>query len=60
MAQLTCTDLTLGYEGTVVTEHLSFTVNAGEYWYIVGENGSGKSTPRQSVIAPEIPHVRHN
>ncbi len=55
MAQLTCTDLTLGYEGTVVTEHLSFTVNAGEYWYIVGENGSGKSTLVKALLHLKSP-----
>ena len=44
MAQLICDDVTLGYEGKTVTEHLSFSVNAGDYLCIVGENGAGKST----------------
>ncbi|MCD8219069.1 MAG: metal ABC transporter ATP-binding protein [Ruminococcus sp.] len=55
MAQLCCTDLTLGYEGVAVTEHLSFTVNAGEYWYIVGENGSGKSTLVKALLRLKAP-----
>ena len=44
MAQLIGKDVTLGYEGNVVIEHLNFSVQAGDYLYIVGENGSGKST----------------
>lgn len=55
MAQLQCIDLTLGYEGVPVTEHLSFTVNAGEYWYIVGENGSGKSTLVKALLHLKAP-----
>ena len=37
-------DLSLGYEGTPILEHLSFSVDSGDYLCIVGENGSGKST----------------
>lgn len=55
MAQLTCTDLTLGYEGVPVTEHLSFSVNAGDYLYIVGENGSGKSTLIKALLRLKAP-----
>ncbi|MGN1403265.1 MAG: metal ABC transporter ATP-binding protein [Ruminococcus sp.] len=55
MAQLTCTDLTLGYEGVAVTEHLSFSVNAGDYLYIVGENGSGKSTLIKALLRLKEP-----
>lgn len=55
MAQLTCTDLTLGYEGVPVTEHLSFSVNAGDYLYIVGENGSGKSTLIKALLRLKEP-----
>ena len=44
MAYITCSDLTLRYEALTVQEHLSFTVEKGDYLCIVGENGSGKST----------------
>ena len=37
MAQLTCRDLALGYDGRTVVQHLSFAVSAGEYLLIVGE-----------------------
>ena len=44
MAYITCKDLTLRYDALTVQEHLSFTVEKGDYLCIVGENGSGKST----------------
>ena len=50
MPQLTCSDLTLGYEGHAVLEGLNFSVNAGDYLCIVGENGSGKSTLMKTVL----------
>lgn len=55
MAQLTCTDLTLGYEGVPVVTHLSFSVEAGAYLYIVGENGSGKSTLMKAILRLKAP-----
>ena len=50
MPQLTCSDLTLGYEGHAVLSGLNFSVNAGDYLCIVGENGSGKSTLMKTVL----------
>ena len=44
MAQLTCQDLCVGYDGKAVLQDLSFAVFSGDYLCIVGENGSGKST----------------
>ena len=38
------TDLTLGYDSTVVVKDLNFTVDPGDYLCILGENGAGKST----------------
>ena len=55
MAQLFCEDITLGYEGIPVTEHLSFSVQAGDYLYIVGENGSGKSTLMKTILRLKTP-----
>ena len=55
MAQLTCKDVTLGYEGTAVMEHLTFSVHAGDYLYIVGENGSGKSTLMKAILGLKSP-----
>ncbi len=50
MAQLTCSGLTLGYEGHAVLSGLSFSVGAGDYLCIVGENGSGKSTLMKTIL----------
>lgn len=50
MAQLTCRDLSLGYEGKTVAEHITFSVNQGDYLCIVGENGSGKSTLMKTIL----------
>ena len=50
MAQLTCSDLKLGYEGRTVLSRLSFSVDAGDYLCVVGENGSGKSTLMKTIL----------
>ena len=55
MPQLSCQDLTLGYEGKTVISGLSFTVNAGDYLCIVGENGSGKSTLMKTILKLQTP-----
>ena len=39
MAQLTCQNLRVGYDGKSVLQDLSFEVFAGDYLCIVGENG---------------------
>jgi zinc transport system ATP-binding protein len=55
MPQLTCKDLTLGYEGRTVISGLSFSVNAGDYLCIVGENGCGKSTLVKTILKLKTP-----
>ncbi|NLK39982.1 MAG: ABC transporter ATP-binding protein [Clostridiales bacterium] len=50
MPLLTCQSLSLGYEGKTIIENLSFSVNSGDYLYIIGENGSGKSTLFKTVL----------
>jgi zinc transport system ATP-binding protein len=50
MPQLTCRDLTLGYDGKAVVSGLSFTVDAGDYLCVVGENGTGKSTLMKALL----------
>lgn len=50
MAQLTCSDLKLGYEGRTVLSRVSFSVEAGDYLCVVGENGSGKSTLMKTIL----------
>lgn len=55
MAQLTCENLKLGYDGNVIIDNLSFSVNAGEYLCIVGENGSGKTTLMRTILKLQSP-----
>lgn len=50
MAQLTCTDLSLGYNSNIIIKNLSFSVNKGDYLCIIGENGSGKSTLMKTLL----------
>lgn len=55
MAQLICNDLTLGYDGHVILEGLSFSVSRGDYLCIVGENGSGKTTLMKTLLGLQAP-----
>lgn len=50
MTQIICDNVSLGYDGIIVTENLSFSVNEGDYLCIVGENGSGKSTLIKALL----------
>lgn len=50
MAQITCQNLTLGYDGKAVVTQLNFSVNRGDYLCIIGENGSGKSTLMKALL----------
>lgn len=50
MALLTIKNLSLGYDGDVILDDLSFFVSAGDYLCIIGENGSGKSTLMKTIL----------
>ncbi|MCR5285015.1 MAG: ABC transporter ATP-binding protein [Treponema sp.] len=50
MAQLTCKNLTLGYNSKIVLENLNFEVNKGDYLCILGDNGSGKTTLMKTLL----------
>ncbi len=50
MTYITVNDLTLGYEGVAIVEHLSFHVEEKDYLCIVGENGSGKTTLMKTLL----------
>ena len=55
MAQLTCQNLCVGYDGKPVLQDLSFQVFAGDYLCVVGENGSGKSTLMKTILGLQLP-----
>ena len=55
MAQLSCQNLTVGYDGRTVLQGLNFEVNPGDYLCILGENGSGKSTLMKAILGLQAP-----
>ncbi|MBQ7143866.1 MAG: metal ABC transporter ATP-binding protein [Oscillospiraceae bacterium] len=55
MSLITCTNLSLGYEGREIIRDLNFSVNVGDYLCIVGENGSGKSTLMKTILGLRQP-----
>jgi len=55
MAQLTCTNLTVGYDSKAVINDLNFHVEKGNYLCIIGENGSGKSTLMKTILGLQKP-----
>ncbi len=50
MKQLICENITVGYDNKVILKDISFSVDAGNYVCIVGENGSGKSTIIKTIL----------
>lgn len=55
MSQLSCKNLTLGYEGQEIISDLSFSVESGDYLCILGENGSGKTTLMKTILGLRKP-----
>lgn len=47
---IVCRDLSLGYEGQRVLNHLNLRVRSGDYLCVVGDNGSGKSTLLRGLL----------
>jgi len=56
---ISCENLSLGYEGQVVFQNLNFTVEHGDYLWVVGENGSGKTTLIKGILRLLDPSVGH-
>ena len=50
MPLLSFNDLAIGYDNKIVLNHLSFTVEKGDYLVILGENGAGKSTLLKTML----------
>ena len=56
MAQLSCRDVSLGYEGKTVVEELNIEIQKGDYLCVVGENGAGKSTFLKALLGLIAPN----
>jgi len=52
---LTLRDVSLGYDGRVVLERLSFALECGECLALVGPNGAGKTTVFYMIVGLERP-----
>lgn len=50
MKLVTCHDLCISYNGHPAVDHVSFSLEQGQYLCIVGENGSGKSTLVKALL----------
>lgn len=55
MVQFKCQNLAIGYDAKVILHDLSFSVHAGDYLCIVGENGVGKSTLIKTILGLQSP-----
>lgn len=61
MSQIICENLSLGYDGRVVSQGIDFEVDPGDFLCVVGENGAGKSTLVRTLLGltpPLCGHVR--
>lgn len=56
MSVLSCRGVSLGYEGRIIAENISFDIEQGDYVCITGENGSGKSTLIKAILGL-LPHA---
>ncbi|HBP52183.1 MAG TPA: ABC transporter [Clostridiales bacterium] len=50
MAELVCRNLSVGYDGKAVAENIDLTIEKGDYLFVVGENGAGKSTFMKTLL----------
>ncbi len=55
MSVLSAKNLSVGYDRSPVLENINFTIEAGDYFCIVGENGSGKTTLMKTILGLQTP-----
>jgi zinc transport system ATP-binding protein len=55
MTILACRNVSFAYEGNTVLRDVNFTVEAGDYLWVIGENGSGKTTLIQGILGLKKP-----
>ncbi len=55
MNLIECKNLSIGYDNNAIIENIDLTIEEGSHLYIIGENGSGKSTFVKSILKLQKP-----
>ena len=55
MALISAKDLTIGFSDLVLYRDLSFDINEGDYVFVIGENGTGKTTLMRTLLGLRKP-----
>ena len=55
MSIIDCKHLSISYEGRTIVRDVSFSISAGDYLCIVGENGSGNTTLMRTLLGLKKP-----
>ncbi len=50
MEQIICKNLAVGYEKMAVQSHIDLSISQGDFWAIVGNNGTGKTTFMKTLL----------
>ncbi len=50
MSYIEVKNLSIGYDGIPILENLNFSLESGDYLFILGENGAGKSTLMKTIL----------
>ena len=55
MSLISAKDLTIGFSDLVLYRDLSFEINEGDYVFVIGENGTGKTTLMKTLLGLRRP-----
>lgn len=55
MALISAKDLTIGFSDLVLYRDLSFDISEGDYVFVIGENGTGKTTLMRTLLGLRKP-----
>ena len=50
MSQIECKNMSIGYANKTILRNLNFEINQGEYIFILGDNGVGKTTLLKTLL----------
>lgn len=56
MSLIKCTNVSLAYDGLNVAKDVSFKIDSGDYYSIIGKNGGGKSTLLKALLGLKQPN----